>query len=288
MRTGWSFLAKQLLLTLSFYGYFDRKRWIFFYDLLSWYIRVVFGTVVPSSNVEQLTVILLNYRRPWNIPMIVHSALRCACVRRVIVCDNSATLHCSGPLTSARVELQVYPENRGTIARFEAARADDGRYFLAMDDDIFLSPEQIHTLFRHLCKNPEVPHGVFGQDCQGGKEDVYAIVGREGPIDIISRVYAFTHEHVHTFFHLLDVLKIRSAEERRCLTFGDDIILSHSGRGKPSCHDLGSFLSCPTSSSKGIAVFQEDGFWEYRRQLFQKLAMLECTVQIQPSLLVPV
>lgn len=283
------FLVKQLSLSLFRRGgYFDRKRWIFFYDLLSWYIRVVFGKVVPSNTVEQLTIILLNYRRPWNIPMIVRSALRCACVRKVIVCDNSATFCCRGPLTTARVELQVYPENRGTIARFEAAMADGGRYFLAMDDDVFLSPEQIHTLFRHLCKNPNVPHGVFGQDCQRGKEDVYAIVGREGPIDIISRVYAFTHEHVLAFFRVLDVLGIQNTEERRRLTFGDDIILSHSGAGKPSCHDLGSLLSCPTSSSKGIAVFQEEGFWEYRQQLFQKLALLRHVKQVQPGCLVTV
>lgn len=211
---------------------------------------------------------------------IARSVLRCSFVQKVVLCNNNPDLDIQEWLGIADRRLVVInqQENRGTVARFEISRRDEGDYFLAIDDDIFLTPQQIRRLFRHLLKDPSVPHGLYGQVAFENQEfiDWDLIHGIEGRVDIINKVYGFTKAHVLECFRLLGLLGVENRAALKELTMGDDIVLSFSGQSSPLCHHLGDILSCPTESLPGLAVWREPGFVSYRATLLARLRKVKC------------
>lgn len=248
----------------------------FLQRLLRWYWGARWGATVSWSGPEKLTVLLLNYRRSWNMEMLVRSFLRCSFVERVLLWNNGVPSSLQGVrvIENARVSIDGMGGNQGTIARFYMAQRERGTHFLAVDDDVFLFPSQVRTLFSCLVADPHHVHGVVGQQV-GVTGEVFE--GREeysGTIDILSRVYTFTQEHLNEFFQLLECLGMHDEVQFQELTAGDDIVLSFCGEGKPLCHCVGTILSCPTCALPGIAVFKEPGFWDYRSRLFRQLCSL--------------
>ena len=252
--------------------YFPDGRVTFVWKYTKWQWHASFGPTVNIPESEKITVIILNYKRPHNMQPIVRSVLRCSFVKKLIVCNNDPLSRIEEWISASdkRVVLLNNSRNGGTIARFEIASKEDGTYFLAIDDDIFLYPEQIRTLFRHLLKDPSVPHGVYGQRLVGHDQFVDAIHGIEERIDILNRVYAFTKTHVVELFRLLSVIGIQD-KEWGDLTKGDDMVLSFTGETMPICHDVGEILDCPSEGIPGIAVWKERDFVDYRRNLLTKL-----------------
>lgn len=256
--------------------YFPEGRARFLRRLFHWWFVVWMGRAVTWNGPERLTILLLNYRRPWNMEALIRSFLCCAFVERVLIWDNGTLPSTERALARGDARVRVYGtgENHGTIARFRMARCSGGRHFLAVDDDVFLFPLQVRALFTHLVNDPSRVHGVVGQEVHGAGEAFRGLEEYAGPIDVLSRVYAFTQEHLNEFFHLLECLGIRDEAQFQELTAGDDIVLSFCGTGKPACHYVGKILSCPTCALPGTAVFREPGFLGYRSKLFRQLCSL--------------
>lgn len=98
-----------------------------------------------SSKNNGVTAVLLNWRRPWNIPAIVDSLEPHEFIRQIIIWDNAGILHLDdvlppGALPHADVMVHRSVENRGTYGRFLAAsRFAKYPTIYTQDDDIIVN-----------------------------------------------------------------------------------------------------------------------------------------------------
>ena len=223
-----------------------------------------FGSVVSIDQAEKVTVILLNYKRPWNMSMLVRMLLKCEFVEKILLCNNGA-LHPVYPKGgNKRVKVVTLSENACPIHRFALAKEESAEHFLFLDDDLLLSPEQIKVMFLALLADASCVHGVCGEKIEDDTINHY-LHGKDMELDILNRAYACTAEHISNFFTLLGGL---TQSELAVAPFRDDIILSMSSEHAPRCYDIGSFLSCPSCSQHGVAVFQNEEFTDGSRLEF--------------------
>ena len=228
-------------------------------------------------DVHDTTVIILAYNRYQNISLQVRSILRHPRISRVIVSINNVSRRFprSWRVVDPRVRYIDQPVMRTTLSRYHIALREAGDKFLFLDDDVFITPAQIDALLCKLDEDPEVPHGVVGQIYDPWMDRMHSFVrGHEGPADVVNCVYALTKTHLTSFFQLLQRLEIGPAMRTGFPPIADDMILSHTGSGKPILHSLGPLLCCPTSSMQGIAAYTAGNFFRYRMRLFKELRSL--------------
>jgi hypothetical protein len=200
---------------------------------------------------------------------LVRAVLKAGGVCSVIVSNNNPKHRILQWVRVADPSLELIdqPVRAGCSKRFEIARERGTGLFLCIDDDVFLTPPQITELLRRAAARPDVPHGVHGSEYGINQvarpETIPHIIGRNACVDLIHTVYAFTGNHVRRFFELL-----AAAEEAglKHLDVCDDIILSHSGEGRPEIHDIGRYRSDPTWNSDTIAVFRQPDYIQARAE----------------------
>ncbi|WP_431686419.1 hypothetical protein [Hahella sp. NBU794] len=217
---------------------------------------------------ESVTAILLSYLRPENIQRIFGQLAKSKYIDKIIVSNNNPD-----------VDLCVYIEQHPKLRliqqvvhyppwiRFEFAAHEPANYFFSVDDDIFLSVEQIDLLLERLFDRPVVPHGVWGQrivNTPKGLKLVDGVQGQSRSVDVLNRVYACTKEHVLNSFKLLKILGLDHA--RKIGPF-EDVLLSFGSAERPFCHDLGVLEECDSSSSLEKALHMKPGFIGLRQQL---------------------
>lgn len=241
-----------------------------------WQWNAFFGQPVGPGSNEKCTVILLAHNRMRNMRPMVRSLLKCAFVEKIIVCNTNPSFDISRYVTirDDRVSLMNTDKKFGPIKRYLLAREEDSEYFISIDDDTFLYPEQVFRLFRMLVRYPEVPHGIWGQVYEGEGEDgpqfTWNVFGRDVPVDILNRVHAFTRKHITGYFDVLEKMGIEDTSKywHRAIT---DLPLAFCVQKRPRCHDFGSILQCPTESSPGIAQWTHASFRSDRNDLFMRL-----------------
>lgn len=219
------------------------------------------------------TAVVLNYRRPQNIDLQARVLLNTPSVRDVVISNNdpSCDLEYWLRVPSGRVRVMNQPRNSSTAVRPRIARDERfAKYFLWMDDDIFLKPEQLESLCKALTADPSVPHGVYGQEWTGEKFRG-GITGREGRIDVVSRAVVCTKEHVEEFFRLTEILGWHAGHPAWGESVWDDILLSFSGNARPRIHDFGPFVDCPTQGKRGVAGWRRNGFHGKREEFFRRM-----------------
>lgn len=221
---------------------------------------------------ERCTVVLLSYRRPQNIEWIVRGYLKCDFVTRVIVSNNNPAidLTCHLRLDDPRIELiqQTALTRQGMRFSLAAERGDENRFFLSPDDDIFLYPGQIETLFRGLVAAPAVPHGIQGEVRREKALLPHypfqlAVTG-DGLVDHLLGYYAFTREQARRCVELYGVL---GWGDPSSVGNGEDIVLSFSGAGRPRIHHVGGFLQCASWQT-------EVATWRSHRNFFKERLIL--------------
>lgn len=230
------------------------------------------GKITDISEPRAIAV-LLSYKRPKNMPLIVKTLLKLPFISRVIVSNNNPDLKMEDffDFTDDRLELINQKERRRAGFRFGIAQHLHASNYIFIDDDLFLKPSQIVSLYKALMENPSVPHGVWGQRFrrEDGRYKGFEIIRNySGELDVINRAYFLTRSHVDNFFALLNAIGISEIIDLR---FGDDIILSFSGQGRPVCHDVGFLLDCPSKDADGVAIWREENFQSYRGELIAKL-----------------
>lgn len=265
-------LASDYVFLPSVFHYFSRySRWL----------HQVRGYVSTNIDADRVTAVLLSYRRPHNIQALVASLIAAGRIGRIVVINNNPSFSMSRYFHSSDPYVSVIDnaENTGAVERYSASRRMPGRYFLSIDDDTFLSPDQIDALCDALLANPEVPHGLYGQfvdsaDVSGQRKFRSGIECINAHIDILNRVYAFTAEHVDRFFDLLSVMNMSDARSMHALSIADDVVMSFCGIGKPVIHDLGPILACPTSDAKRTAQWRSRDFDLFRSEMYSRLEVL--------------
>jgi len=126
-----------------------------------------------------LTAIVLNWKRPQNMPRILDSLRQSELIFEIIVWNNNPDR-----VFTASDDIVVINTNRdlGLNTRFAAALLAKQDAILFIDDDIVLSPEKINRLYLHWQESPEVCHAAFGRRCGSGP---YNKIDAWGEVDVV-------------------------------------------------------------------------------------------------------
>jgi len=249
-----------------------------FDDLLSgqrlywrWIRRIHRAAPLRLPGAARLTVLLQSFNRPGNMDRLARAVACCDFVERIVVASNNPRVDLAAHLRlrDPRLEIVVAPEPRFAGHRWNLAAESGADYFLAIDDDLFLFPEQIAALFEALQADPATPHGLAGTVYRGPpgttreerRRDEEWVTRAEREVDVIHRAYAVTADHVRRYRALRERLGLSECR------FGDDILLSYAAAGRPRVHDFGPLLSCPSSSRGDVALWHTADFFAVRRDV---------------------
>ena len=224
---------------------------------------------------EKLTVVLLSYGRAANLNSIVAACLACPFVQRVVLSNNNPQLRIRDFVSQRDSRLRVtdQSERRFPSIRYELARDSGDEWLLCIDDDTFLTPRQIRSLFEALLAEPSVPHGIAGENfrTEGGiTEYLFGAPGEPETVDCLVWAYAFTRQHAERYFELLQGLGIDNTTFRA----NEDIVLSLAGDGRPLVHNLGTLHLCESRDAEDVATSKQAGFREQREDLLRKTQAL--------------
>ena len=229
-----------------------------------------------TDDIENLTVILLNHKRPENVSYIAQYILQAGFAGRLVISNNSQEypIEKCVKINDPRLVLINQKEPSGVGIRFMLAQKYPSQYYICVDDDIFLHPAQLQWIYWNLRHIKDRPHGIFGAVYEPGKEQkhIWPFVHCRNcvaPVDILNGLFAFTRSHLDEYFKICKLLGIHNPES---LMNGEDIILSFSGDKKPLIHNIGPIRECASSSSPGVALYMSrPRFYEERWRIFSKL-----------------
>lgn len=242
----------------------DRYRWLMTFR--AWQ-KEVFAETLPAASKPDIVAIVLSYRRPYNIDPIVRVLLKTPSIAKIIISNNNPQYRMSDwmSISDPRITVieQVLP--RPAHVRYGiAARESSYKKFLAVDDDLFLKPSQLEVVCQALHADPSRPYGVAGQIYDSWRGMLYHNINdRTQKVDILNRIYAFTSDHVETFFSLVRQAGYRPTSEQWKYSHWDDLFLSFSG-ATPQVIYTGKYLDCPSQSEAGVAVWRTTGFFGLR------------------------
>jgi len=236
-----------------------------------WRARRVLGLRETVPGKEKLSVVLLSYKGMKNLRHIVNSLLLCEFVHEILLSNNNPEVRMEDFIHVRDPRLRIINQREHCFpsSRYELARQLNARYFMSIDDDMFLSPGQVRKLFMALIGNPSFPHGAGGENfvVENGKVISRSHVrGEEREVDVILWAYAFTREHLTRYFNILDRLRI----DKDDVKISEDVAISFSGNGRPRCENLGRMLRCPSSKDVNIAVYKQADFYQHRSRLYLK------------------
>ena len=214
--------------------------------------------------------IILNFKRPQNIRRIVEACFASGAVDQVHVIDQAADGETAADLPAGDRIVHIRRPNIGAGRRLIYGLKLVGERIIAIDDDVFLTPEQIAGLLERAAADPARVHGIGGQDMVVTDNKLtlsFNVRGVDRPVDILNRVYAFSPAQAKRALALAQMFGFGWQR----LTQVDDIFMSVAAAEKPMCHDLGEIESCPTSNEDGTAISKQPGFYRARLQLVGKL-----------------
>ncbi|MBU0459046.1 hypothetical protein KJ652_02370 [Patescibacteria group bacterium] len=216
--------------------------------------------------------IIQNYKRPYNTQPIVLSLLATPAIGQVIVSNNNPRCDINRWFNLKHKNVKIIEQEKecSTAERFRIARNNHSEFYLAIDDDLFLTPLQLQKICDSLIANPKTPHGICGQSMQEDGSFIYNIHGKDCPVDGINRLYAFTNDHLKEFFRITEQLGITEESDMWYKSLWDDMAISMSGYGKPCCLNVDEYLDCPTQSNHS-AAWKQKGFFEYRENFYKRL-----------------
>jgi hypothetical protein len=229
-------------------------------------------------NGTRLKLILLSYERPANVDLLV----RLCCidpVDRIVVSNNNPRYRVRDivRVRDPRLLLIDQEDHVKPGIRFVLARDEPSDLYIAIDDDVFLTPSQLGLLAEKAATQPESPHGLIGKVLRGKSFPPWPFVPADphdrARVHILNCVYAFTREHLDEYFRLAESVGI---EDHAQFANGEDIILSFSGRERPQIHDFGPVTMCASSALAGIAISTtHHHFYKERWELFSSLSAIK-------------
>lgn len=224
------------------------------------------GRTVSIDGSQKVTVLLTYYHpaRMKRINSVLRNYLKCGFVERVVVTNHN-------PAVDIREKIKVLDERivcinqdvrRGNGYRWRVANSLDAEYFIVVDDDVVLFPEQVRILFQHLLSDPAVPHGFAGQ-IHHGNEDFEYRERENNEIDYLCELYAVSRTHVKRYAEIEDLLARQDATLAGFVErFADHIVISQTTPRRPVIHKIGRLLRSETFKSEGIATHKNDDFYD--------------------------
>lgn len=246
-----------------------------FWGALQPFYEIVSAAPPAPWNRPLFTAVHLSYLRPQNIDLQCRLLLQCASIERVILCNHNPQIDIQEWLFLKDPRLTVIQESlpRGCNVRFQRMRESGAEHLLSIDDDLFLSPQQIEQLCAGTLAEPQRAHGFCGEN-DDGSHFIGLFENREESLDHLNRAYFLNRPLLERFFAITSSLGINDQSREWDESWFEDIVLSRCGSLKPRSHDIGWFLTCPTSTTPGIAAYKHPSFYPYRRELVNRLTRL--------------
>jgi hypothetical protein len=229
-------------------------------------------------------VIVLNYKRPQNIGRIATAAREGLPDAPIFILDQGEPdpLAARGDIAWSEVWLRRAEVNRGAGARVPIASRLPFDFYVAIDDDVFLTPGQIARLAELVRAEPDRAHGIWGQRLELDQGEIRyrdSLNRVDAAVSILNEVYAFSRGQAQAALQLSARLGFSSWQD---VKVGNDIVLSCAAPKPPLCHDLGPLEHCPTSVEPGIAVWQTAGFSEQRADIVRRLLAIRAIAVFAP------
>jgi len=228
---------------------------------------------------QNAAILLTNYLRPNSILKQLNTFIAVCDRFDVYIIDNAPRE--SNLRSQIRIEDWYYyienGANLGAGYRFLLSNGLPHHFFIAIDDDIFLTIDQLMLLYGALLADPRRVHGIWGQTI-----DLTAEVARlrsggirkySAHVHVIQRVYAYTPS---ISFRSVCIAREVGFDAWQDIGPTDDILLSAASFEAPMCHPLDELSVCETSDTVGIAQWKADGFIARRDRLVGKLLELGC------------
>jgi hypothetical protein len=245
--------------------------------------RLVYGAFLKTGcrkrndRSEKCTVILLNYKRPFNMECQLRLVLNCDFVGEVLLSNNNPDCDLTRYVTTRDPRLKIInqPRRRFASVRFELAKLAEFQSIIAIDDDVFPTPNQLKILFHNLLSDPSCPHGWGGERFradlsrldESGEEPIRNVVmNKDMEVDALIWAFAFTKTINERYFQLLGKID----ETNESVTSSEDVVLSFAGDKSARIHACNKLITCPTSNDEHIATYQQTGFLRRRAQLVDR------------------
>ena len=112
----------------------------------------------PMSEEAQITIVLLNYRRPQNIPVILEAIREQTVPSNIFLWNNGET-----DVNSALIDRYEHSDkNLGCMVRWKMAKEATTPYVMSLDDDIcFNRKDALQDILRSL-EAQNNPHRIIG------------------------------------------------------------------------------------------------------------------------------
>ena len=123
-------------------------------------------------------------------------------------------------------------------------------HFLAIDEGVSLTAEQIVGLIRRLEAQPERAHGLCGARLElrdGAVSAGTPIAGLDGPVSVLIGVLAFSKARARAARRLRGRLDAAGGADP---AGDDDILISCAGAKPPICHAIGEVVAGPAFAAK--------------------------------------
>ncbi|MFT3673647.1 hypothetical protein [Aestuariivirga sp.] len=171
-----------------------------------------------------VTAVLLSWKRPNNIPLIVGQLEATGIVSEILVWNNNPDLMLRHPSIIAVNSSH----NFKAYARLGLAMMAKNDTIMFHDDDLLFRPEDIIALHRLQQAAPHRIHGFMGRNLKGGQ---YAREKAFGDVDIVLGQFMLFSKELLAQANG-DILRLTPFER------GDDIALSLLSGGKHFCMDV--------------------------------------------------
>lgn len=268
-------IFKKLCYILSIDVYCSRMAIIAYRWIYGALLRAGWRKISKSS--EKCTIILMNYKRPFNMECQLRLILSCDFVGEVLFSNNNPECYLNKYITTYDPRLKIINQTKQRFpsVRFELARAANFQWIIAIDDDVFPTPKQLQNLFYNLLSDPSCPHGWGGEryrenltelddSSQGTILDLF--IRKDMEVDTLIWAFAFTKKINERYFQLLSKIE----ETNDSVTSSEDVVLSYSGDKSSRIHSSSGLITCPTSNKADIATCQQSGFIRRRIQLVDR------------------
>lgn len=198
----------------------------------------------------RITAVLLSWKRPKNIPIILRSLYHSENIDEIILWNNNPKIQLK--YKNKKLLIINSPKNFGTLARWCIGIQAKNKNILFLDDDLVLDPKQIKTLYSSYSTDTNRIYGCFGRNLENNK---YVFKPAFGNVDIIlGRVMLFDKNYLHNFFGWMQG-KIGNVE--------DDILFSLTFKNKHCVVDVGEIKELPDP----YALWKRDNHLDLRQEM---------------------
>jgi hypothetical protein len=150
---------------------------------------------------HKYSLVLLNWKRPNNVIKIINTMNQYSCIDEIIVSNGNieTLLDLNIPKTTFYDDSGYMNDKYGLDLRFINGIRAKNENIIVMDDDLFISDNELMKIIIEFEKNPNRIVGIFGRDSSSNSGYKYGNV--YGEVDIIlTRLLIVKKRLCHLFF----------------------------------------------------------------------------------------